>query len=103
MVIIQNEKRIHKINKRRVHNETCKKDQTHIEKTEEVLGVSSLEGMELRDYLTGIICHKEQKLTFAMTNGDQITVAWSVPSRQNSWTEEMKQAARQKTLERSSL
>lgn len=74
-----------------------------IEKTEEVLGVSSLEGMELRDYLTGIICHKEQKLTFAMTNGDQITVAWSNPSRRNSWTEEMKQAARQKTLERSSL
>ena len=74
-----------------------------IEKTEEVLGVSSLEGMELRDYLTGIICHKEQKLTFAMTNGDQITVAWSNPSRRNSWTEEMKRAARQKTLERSSL
>ena len=28
MVIIQNEKRIHKIKKRRVHNETCKKVET---------------------------------------------------------------------------
>ena len=74
-----------------------------ISKTKEVLGLCSLDGVNLRDYISEIICHKEQNITFVLTNGDEITVAWSNSSRRNSWTEEMKQAARQKTLERSSL
>lgn len=74
-----------------------------ISKTKEVLRLCSLDGVNLRDYISEIICHKEQNLTFVLTNGDEITVAWSNSSRRNSWTEEMKQAARQKTLERSGL
>ena len=74
-----------------------------ISKTKEVLGLCSLDGVNLRDYISEIICHKEQNITFVLTNGDEITVAWSNSSRRNSWTEEMKQAARQKTLERSGL
>lgn len=74
-----------------------------ISKTKEVLGLCSLDGINLRDYISEIICHKEQNITFVLTDGDEITVAWSNSSRQNSWTEEMKQAARQKTLERSGL
>ena len=63
---------------------------------EEVLGLCSLDGINLRDYISEIICHKEQNITFVLTDGDEITVAWSNSSRRNSWTEEMKQAARQK-------
>ena len=74
-----------------------------ISKTKEVLELCSLDGVNLRDYISEIICHKEQNITFVLTNGDEITVAWSNSSRRNSWTEEMKQAARQKTLERSGL
>ena len=74
-----------------------------ISKTKEVLGLCSLDGVNLRDYISEIICHKEQNITFVLTDGDEITVAWSNSSRRNSWTEEMKQAARQKTLERSGL
>lgn len=74
-----------------------------IEKTEEVLGVSSLDDINLQDYISEIICHKNRELTFILTNGDKIVVTWSNSSRRNSWTEEMKQAARQKSLERSSL
>ena len=74
-----------------------------IQAGKEVLGLCSLDGVNLRDYISEIICHKEQNITFVLTNGDEITVAWSNSSRRNSWTEEMKQAARQKTLERSSL
>lgn len=65
---------------------------------EEVLGLCSLDGINLRDYISEIICHKEQNITFVLTDGDEITVAWSNSSRRNSWTEEMKQAARQKNF-----
>lgn len=74
-----------------------------INKTKEVLGFCSLDGIDLRSYISEIICYQNQELTFILTNGDKITVPWSNSSRRNSWTEEMKQAARQKTLERSSL
>ena len=74
-----------------------------ISKTKEVLMLCSLDGVNLRDYISEIICHKEQNITFVLTNGDEITVAWSNSSRRNSWTEDMKQSARQKTLERSGL
>lgn len=73
-----------------------------LDKTKEALGLCSLDGVDLRDYISEIICHKEQELTFVLTNGNEITIAWSNSSRRNSWTEDMKQAARQKTLERSS-
>ena len=74
-----------------------------IDKTKDVLGLHSLDGVDLRSYISEIICYQNQELTFILTNGDKITVTWSNPSRRNSWTEEMKRAARQKTLERSSL
>ena len=74
-----------------------------IDKTKDVLGLCSLDSVDLRSCISEIICYQNQELTFILTNGDKITVAWSNSSRRNSWTEEMKQAARQKTLERSSL
>lgn len=73
-----------------------------IDKTKDVLGLNSLDSIDLRSYISEIICYQNQELTFILTNGDKITVTWSNSSRRNSWTEEMKQAARQKTLERSS-
>lgn len=74
-----------------------------IEKTEEVLNVSSLNDVDLQDFISEILCTKNRELTFIFNNGKEITVQWSSQSRRCSWTEEMKQAARQKTLERSSL
>lgn len=73
-----------------------------IDKTKEVLGLHSLDGVDLRSYISEIVCHKNQEVTFILTNGDKIAATWSNSSRRNSWTEEMRQVARQKTLERSS-
>ena len=72
-----------------------------IDKTKEILGMQSLDGADLRNYISEIICSANRELTFILTNGEETTVAWSNPSRRNSWTKEMRQAARQKSLERS--
>jgi len=70
-----------------------------IEKTKSVLGVEDL----TREILVERICHivaTNQKLTFYLKNGACVDTEWEYASRSTSWTPEMRQAAREKTLAR---
>ena len=74
-----------------------------IAKILEALNLTSLDGIDIRDYIAEIVCTRERELTFVLTSGKRITTVWQPTSRKASWTDEMKQRAREKTLERSSL
>ena len=71
-----------------------------IAKTKEALGPESLEN--LTECLASIICDRQQ-ITYHLISGEEITLPWELKSRKDSWTDEMKQRARAKTLERSTL
>ena len=61
------------------------------------------------DFTHEWLCHRIQHirvcndntLIFYFKDGSEITRIWKDRSRSQSWTDEMKEAARQKTLERS--
>ena len=65
--------------------------------TEEVLG--SIDA--LYDKITAIRAEKDNTLVFCFEDGSETVKRWQDRSRTESWTEEMKEAARQKALERS--
>ena len=50
--------------------------------------------------LTAIQAEKDNTLVFCFKDGTQAVKRWKDRSRAESWTEEMKEAARQKTLAR---
>ena len=50
--------------------------------------------------ITDIHAHNDNSLVFTHASGEQIVKLWQDRSRRQSWTPEMKEAARQKTLER---
>ena len=65
--------------------------------TEEVLGSTDA----LYDKITAIRAEKDNTLVFCFEDGSETVKRWQDRSRTESWTEEMKEAARQKALERS--
>ena len=71
-----------------------------IEKTKEILGVDSLNRTLLMQAVQRIIVPEHNRLVYYLTNGDVIETVWKHASRRNSWTPEMRQKAREKTLER---
>ena len=50
--------------------------------------------------ITDIHAHNDNSLVLTLADGEQIVKLWQDRSRRQSWTPEMKEAARQKTLER---
>ena len=66
--------------------------------TEEVIG--SLNAIDSK--ITVVRVENGNTLVFCLTNGEQIVKRWQDRSRRESWTPEMKNAARQKELERRS-
>lgn len=50
--------------------------------------------------ISKIIVLPNNELKFIFTDGSEITKAWEQPSRKDSWTDEMKEKARQQTLKR---
>ncbi len=72
-------------------------ENTLIAMTEEVLG--SIDA--LNDKITAIKAEKGNTLVFCFKDGIESVKRWQDRSRAESWTEDMKQAARQKALERS--
>lgn len=74
-----------------------------IAKTQEALGLKTLEDIDLSEYIAKIICGRNYEITFIMTSGEKVETVWQPNSRKDSWTEEMRQQARNKTLERSTL
>lgn len=67
--------------------------------TAEVLNTDSFEPDSLCRVSSILVC-RENRLTFRFHNGTEITRQWKDRSRSQSWTDEMKAAARQKALER---
>lgn len=72
-------------------------EKTLISVTEEVLG--SLDA--LPDRITAIRAEKGNTLVFCFKDGSEAVKRWEDRSRAESWTEEMKEAARRREIERS--
>ncbi|MCF0137548.1 MAG: recombinase family protein [Oscillospiraceae bacterium] len=66
--------------------------------TEEVLGTVCPD--RLHNKITAITADKDNTLIFTLADGQVSVKRWQDRSRAESWTQEMKNAARQKTLER---
>lgn len=64
----------------------------------EVLGTDDFD--TLPGKITAVRAENENKLTFFMSDGDEIVKRWQDRSRRESWTPEMKEAARCRELER---
>ena len=72
-------------------------ENTLISITEETLGSTNALG----DKITAIQAEKDNTLVFYFKDGSETVKRWQDRSRAESWTDEMKAAARQKSLERS--
>ncbi len=69
-------------------------------KTAEVLGVTDFDRDILMAQIKEIQVPGHNRLIYVFYDGSTKEVAWQHKSRKESWTEEMKQKAREKTLER---
>jgi DNA invertase Pin-like site-specific DNA recombinase len=67
-------------------------------KCAEALGISEYDAGKLAVGISGITIPDDGVLVFSLKDGTERTLAWENPSRRESWTEEMKQAARVKAL-----
>lgn len=68
--------------------------------TADVLGQSDFTENLLRSMISSIRVCNGNVLVFRFCNGSEVSRKWKDRSRSQSWTPEMKEAARQKTLER---
>ena len=71
-------------------------ESTLISITEETLGSINA----LNNKITAIRAEKDNTLVFCFTNGESSVKRWTDRSRRESWTTEMRETARQRTLER---
>ena len=65
--------------------------------TADILGLTSLDNVDLHDYINEIVAEDFQ-LLYKLKTGQEVTATWQYKSRKKSWTPEMKEAARQKYL-----
>ena len=71
-----------------------------IAKTKEVLAVDELNRDVLLDQVQQIIVPANHHLQYILKDGRTVDVEWWHRSRSESWTDEMREAARQRALER---
>ena len=71
-----------------------------IEKTKEVLSIDAIDREVLSCKLQEIIVPAHNQLHYILKDGTVVNVEWQHHSRKESWTPEMKQAAREKALKR---
>lgn len=71
-----------------------------IEKTKEVLGTAYVNRVLILERLSGIEVTDHFHLRYTLKDGSVQYVIWKHKSRRESWTPEMKEKARQKTLQR---
>ena len=76
-------------------------EETLILLTCEVLGIDSLDSDTVRNRITAIRVEQNNTVVFSLDDGSEVKKQWKDRSRSESWTDEMKEAARQKALERS--
>ncbi len=67
-------------------------------KTAEVLGLPAFDEAAFKEQITEIRIPTHNRLTFIFSDGRTVDTEWRNPSRSESWTEEMKQKAREKSL-----
>lgn len=67
-------------------------------KTAEVLGLATFNETAFADRISGIQVQDHNRLVFVFKDGHTVAVEWKHPSRRESWTPAMKQAARKKQL-----
>ncbi len=70
-----------------------------VQKTMEVLGIDSLDRETLLNRIAEIQVPGPNRLVYVFTDGPTQEVTWQHPSRRGSWTEEMKQKARERQLQ----
>lgn len=66
-----------------------------------VLGLPEFDDAVFAEKVSGIQVCADNRLTYRMTDGTEREAEWKDRSRGESWTAEMREAARQKALERS--
>ena len=71
-----------------------------IEKTKELLQTEELNSTIIRQMIHQIDVPEHNHLVYHLTNGEDVDVYWEHRSRRESWTPEMREAARIKALER---
>jgi hypothetical protein len=71
-----------------------------IDKTLEALCCDEFDEIALRTCIEEIRVPEHNRLVFVFADGHEVSVDWKSPSRSESWTPEMKEAARQQTLAR---
>lgn len=69
------------------------------EKTAGVLHIADFDRDTLLSYLTEMVVSAPDQLTYVFKDGHTEVVTWQNHSRRDSWTDEMKQAVREKALE----
>lgn len=69
-----------------------------IEKTSEVLGTAGWDRETLLSYISEIWVPEHNLLMYVFRDGSTEEVAWQNPSRRESWSDEMKQTARERQL-----
>ncbi len=65
-----------------------------------VLGFATFDEQAFRDRMERIQACNENTLIFRLKDGTETSVKWTDKSRRQSWTDEMREAARQTTFER---
>ena len=73
-------------------------EQILMSKTFAVLGITDFSEDLFREKIKQIIVPKHEQLRFVLQDGREIEVEWKNPSRRESWTEEKRQKARERTL-----
>lgn len=68
--------------------------------TKEILGVDELTSEIIKEKIEKVIVGDDRLLSFYLKDGSQIDAHWMQKSRSESWTEEMKENARRKAVER---
>ena len=76
-------------------------EETLISLTCDVLGIESFDSVMVRNRITAIRAEQNNTVIFSLDDGSEVKKQWKDRSRSESWTDEMKEAARQKALERS--
>ncbi len=64
-----------------------------------ILGVNFVNKEMVESCISRIVAEPNNVLRFCFTDGRTESVSWEPPSRRDSWTEEMKETARQRSIE----
>ena len=73
-------------------------DKILTEKTMELLGLSEITKEVLTEKLWGILIPEYEHLVYDLRDGSSADVYWNRPSKQSVWTEERRQAARERAI-----